>query len=191
MRASPISSSAVNTAPVRRLTNGLHRIRGPGIDRYGAEALCERELGSVDIHGIDLGRTEGARELDGGNAEPADAKDGDRIAGCDARLAQCMQRRRGGTHEDRALLERDRIRQVVGVSGGHADEFRETAIAILADHLPGRAELLAPGAAVSASAAGDEIVQAYAITRATRRDARANGFNDARDLVAQRERMAS
>ena len=101
-----------------------------------------------------------------------------------------MQRGRGRAHEDRALLERDCVRQQVRVLRRHADEFRETAVAVLADHLPGRAELLATGAAVAALAAGDEVVQAHAVARTMRRNAGADGFNDARDLVAQRERMA-
>ena len=122
---------------------------------------------------------------------PPIAEDGDRVAWRDARLAERMQRGRGGAHEDRALLERDRVWQRVRVLRRHADEFRIAAIAVLADHLPGRAELLAPGAAVAAFAAGDEVVQAYALARAVRRDIGADGFDDASDLVAERERMAS
>ena len=69
----------------------------------------------------------------------------------DPRLAQRMQRGRRGAHQDRALLERDGVGQRMRVPRRHGDEFREAAVAMLADHLARRAELFAAGAAVGGS----------------------------------------
>ena len=82
------------------------------------------------------------------------------------------------------------VRQRVGVARRHADELGVAAVAVLADHLAGRAELLAARAAVDALAAGDEVVQADAVADARRRHAGADRGDDAGDFVAERERVA-
>src|SRR6185503_8013849 len=71
----------------------------------------------------------------------------------------------------------------------HADELGESAVAVLADHLPRRAELLAAGAAVTALPAGNEVVQAHAVAYARRIDTAADRGDDPSDFVAERQRM--
>ena len=58
------------------------------------------------------------------------------------------------------------VRQRMRIACRDADQLGEAAVAVLADHLPGRAELLAACAAVDAGAAGDEVVQAHAVADA-------------------------
>ncbi len=179
----------IDAATAGRRADRLHRIARPGIDGDRAVALRQRELRGIDVDGVDGGRAKRARELDRGDAEPADAEHRDGVAGTDARLAQCMQRGRGRAHQDRALLEGHEVGECVCVPRGNPDELGVTAVAILADHLARRAELLAAGAAVDARTAGDEVVQAHAVSGAMRRDAAADRFDDARDFMAKRERV--
>ena len=70
----------IDAAPAGRRADRLHRIGSPRVDRDGAVALRERELRGIDVHRVDLGGAEGARELDRGDAEPADAEDRDGVA---------------------------------------------------------------------------------------------------------------
>ena len=73
---------------------------------------------------------------------------------------------------------------------GSGCAFREAAVTVLADHLAAGTELLAARAAVPALPAGDEVVQADAVTRAWTGDATADLRDDARHLVPERQRMA-
>ena len=76
------------------------------------------------------------------------------------------------------------------VSCRHEDEFREAAIAMLADHLAGDAELFDAFPAVVALSAGDEVVQADAVALAMLRDAGTDFGDDARHFVPERAGMA-
>jgi hypothetical protein len=173
-----------------RLADLGHGIAGFRVDRDRAQLARQLELRGIEVDGVDGAGAKRPCELHGGNAESADAEHRDGIAAADARLAERMQGGRRGTHHDGALLERDFRRQRVCIARGHADELREAAVAVLADHLPGRAELLAPRAALAAGATGDEIMQAHPIALARRGDAEADSGDDTRDLVTERQRMA-
>ena len=92
VRAKPISSSAASTPrpPVaaRIACTGSAARASIGTAWWRSR---EREFRGIDVDRVDLGGAERARELDRGDAEPADAEDRDGVAVADARLAQRMQ----------------------------------------------------------------------------------------------------
>ncbi len=88
------------------------------------------------------------------------------------------------------MLEGNHLRQRQHAARRHADEFRETAVAMLADHFAADAELLVPGPAESAFAAGDEVIQAHAVARPDIGHQAAAGLDHARDFVTERAGQA-
>ena len=96
-----------------------------------------------------------------------------------------MKRGCGGAHHDGAMLKRDFIRQFEYAAPGHEDEFRVTAIPVLADHLAAGAELLVVLRTPRARAASGEIVDANAVAGFELFHVAANGFYNACNFMAE------
>ena len=141
-----------------------HRVPLAGVYGNSPIRLGQPELGFIYVDGIDSQRPKGPGKLDGRHAEPASAKDGDRLAGLQPGLAQGMERRRGRAHEGCSLFERHHVRQRDGISLRNGNELGIAAIAMLAQHLAFATELLVSRAAIVALATSKQIVEAYPIT---------------------------
>ena len=128
-----------------------------------AERLRELELGRNAIDGVDLARTEDARQLHRRHAEAAEADDGYGVVVMEAAEAEGVIRGGRRAHHHRRLRERHLLRDRDGVRRRYDDPLREAAVPLLADHLPIRAELFAVAAARRAFAAGEEVMERDAI----------------------------
>ena len=134
-------------------------------------------------------RAQSSGQLNSRNTQPTDAENCHRFAGTEPSLVQGMQRRGRRAHQNRALFERNFVRQAKDAALGYKDEFSVTAVAMLSDHLGGAAKLFSSGLAESALAAGHQVMHADAITFGQTLDVRAGFFHHPRNLVTERERQ--
>jgi hypothetical protein len=95
---------------------------------------------------------------------------------------------RGRAHHDRGDVRAHFVRDGNRIERGDDDAIRVAAVALLAEHLARRTELLAVAPAARALAATDEVVQRDTLAYANVRHVLANGGDDARDLVAEGDR---
>src|SRR3954467_10649542 len=100
-----------------------------------------------------------------------------------------MQRGSRRAHHDRAVGERDFIRQGEQASGGHLDELGVTAVAMFADHLHCGAELLVAAATELAHPAMCEVMDADAVAEPKRADIASDLFYDACDFMPRSYRQ--
>ncbi len=186
-----MTSRATSTPrPARQPPDLLHGVDARGVHGSRAIALRQGELLRRAIDREHLDGSECLRELDGRHPQPADAEDGDALARPEPRLAQRVERRRGGAHQGGSLLEGDLGRQCQRVARRHRDVLRVTAVRVVPEHEPVGAELLVARAAVPAVAAREVVVQDHAVARLQpARRAAPDLLDDTRDLVTQGHRQ--
>jgi len=119
-------------------------------------------------------------------AESAKAEDRNRFPGLQARLAESMQGGGRGAHHDRALDERDFLRQHEEAARRDAREFGVAAVAMFPDHAAGFAELLMPCEATGAMAASVHVMHANPRAFGNMLDVGPDFLRHAGDFMSQR-----